>query len=112
MERDAERFYRQAATRSTDAAVRRLLGDIAEDEAGHERRAVASEAERLPGEARDREDEDARKRFVLQVIQPGLVALMGHHLIINMWAASRTVLTGLIAFCLAAGIGPDGGEMA
>ncbi len=76
MERDAERFYRQAAARSTDAAVRRLLGDIAEDEAGHERRAAAAEKRRLPGDARSREDEDARRRFVLQVIQPGLVGLM------------------------------------
>ncbi len=76
MERDAERFYRQAATRSTDAAVRRLLGDIAEDEAGHERRAAAAEEQRLPGDARSREDEDARRRFVLQVVQPGLVGLM------------------------------------
>ncbi len=76
MERDAERFYRQAAARSTDAAVRRLLGDIAEDEAGHERRAAAAEERRLPGDARSREDEDARRRFVLQVIQPGLVGLM------------------------------------
>ena len=76
MERDAERFYRQAAARSTDAAVRRLLGDIAEDEAGHERRAAAAEERHLPGDARRREDEDARRRFVLQVIQPGLVGLM------------------------------------
>ncbi|WP_237478526.1 iron exporter MbfA [Lichenibacterium dinghuense] len=76
MERDAERFYRQAAARSTDAGTRKLLGDIAADEAGHERRAGEAEERRLPGEARDREDEEAKKRFVLQVIQPGLVGLM------------------------------------
>lgn len=76
MERDAERFYRAAATRSTDAAVRKLLGDLAEAEAGHERAAVAADETRLPGEARSREDEDAKRRFVLQVIQPGLVGLM------------------------------------
>lgn len=76
MERDAERFYREAAARSTDAAVRKLLGDLAEAEAGHERAAVASDEKRLPGEARGREDEDARRRFVLQIIQPGLVGLM------------------------------------
>jgi rubrerythrin len=76
MERDAERFYRQAATRSTDAAVRKLLGDLAEAEAGHEQKAGEIEAKRLPGAARSKEDDNASRRFVLQVIQPGLVGLM------------------------------------
>ena len=76
MERDAERFYRRAAGRSTDAATRRLLGDLAEAEAGHERRAGEAEAQRLPGEKRTKEDAEASRRFVLQVIQPGLVGLM------------------------------------
>ena len=76
MERDAERFYRQAAARSTDASIRKLLGDIAEDEAGHERRAGEAEGQRLPGDVREREDGEANRRFVLQVIQPGLVGLM------------------------------------
>jgi rubrerythrin len=76
MERDAERFYRGAAARSTDAGIRKLLGDLAEAEAGHERSAVSATEKRLPGDSRGREDEDARRRFVLQVIQPGLVGLM------------------------------------
>ena len=76
MERDAERFYRQAAARSTDAPTRQLLGDLAEAEAGHERTAGAAEEKRLPGDARGREDADASRRFVLQVVQPGLVGLM------------------------------------
>ncbi len=76
MERDAERFYRQAASRSTDAAVRKLLGDLAEAEAGHEQKASEIEAKRLPGDKREREDQDASRRFILQVIQPGLVGLM------------------------------------
>ncbi|RYC31352.1 rubrerythrin [Lichenibacterium minor] len=76
MERDAERFYRQAAGRSTDAATRRLLGDLADAEADHQRSAGAAEEKRLPGDARGREDEEAKRRFVLQVIQPGLVGLM------------------------------------
>ena len=76
MERDAERFYRQAASRSTDAAVRKLLGDLAEAEAGHEQRAGEIQSRRLPEEARGKENEDASRRFVLQVIQPGLVGLM------------------------------------
>jgi rubrerythrin len=76
MEREAEGFYRQAASRTSDAAVRKLLGDLAEAEAGHERKAGESEEKRLPGEARGKEDADASRRFVLQVIQPGLVGLM------------------------------------
>src|SRR5690606_37434036 len=36
MERQAERFYRAAAARATDAATRRLLGDLAAAEQRHE----------------------------------------------------------------------------
>ena len=76
MEQDARRFYLAAAQRTSDAAVRKLLGDLAEAEAGHEHTAGTIEAHRLPGEAREAEDEGGRKRFILQVIQPGLVGLM------------------------------------
>ena len=76
MERDAERFYREAVSRTQDAAVRKLLGDLATAEAEHEHRAGDFEAKRLPGDVRSREDQDARHRFVLQIIQPGLVGLM------------------------------------
>ena len=76
MEADASRFYLRAAGRANDPAIRRLLGDLAEAEAKHLQTAGHIEEHRLPGEVRDREDDDARKRFVLQVIQPGLVGLM------------------------------------
>jgi len=76
MEADAARFYREAAARSTDAEVRRLLGDLADAEGDHLRAAGNIEARRLPGERRNAEDENQRRRFVLQVIQPGLVGLM------------------------------------
>jgi rubrerythrin len=76
MEQDAGRFYQQAATQTSDAAVRKLLGDLAEAELAHEHTAGAIEQKRLPGETRVTEDDNARKRFVLQVIQPGLVGLM------------------------------------
>jgi len=76
MEQDAGRFYQQAASRTSDAAVRKLLGDLAEAELQHEHTAGAIEKKRLPGETRASEDDDARKRFVLQIIQPGLVGLM------------------------------------
>jgi len=76
MEADASRFYLQAAARSTDPSVRRLLGDLAAAEAEHLQTAGRIEDRRLPGDVRAREDADARKRFVLQIIQPGLVGLM------------------------------------
>ena len=76
MEAGAARFYRLAATRSTDASIRKLLGDLAAVEDQHQRDAVKLEAENLTPDARETEDEDARRRFVLQIIQPGLVGLM------------------------------------
>ena len=76
MERDAARFYRQAASRSTDASIRRLLGDLAEAEDAHEQAAGTIALRRLPPSKRESEDDQARRRFVLQVVQPGLVGLM------------------------------------
>ena len=76
MENDAARFYSRAAGRATDADVRRLLGDLAAAEAAHETTAGETLAKHLPGDVREREDGDARRRFVLQVVQPGLVGLM------------------------------------
>ena len=76
MEQDAARFYQQAATRTSDAAIRKLLGDLAAAEAAHEDAAARIEATRLPGDTRANEDDDAQRRFVLQIIQPGLVGLM------------------------------------
>jgi erythrin-vacuolar iron transport family protein len=76
MEANARRFYLQAVTRAGDASVRKLLGDLAEAEAGHQKAAGLAEEVRLGEDRRDREDDAARKRFVLQIVQPGLVGLM------------------------------------
>jgi rubrerythrin len=76
MEQDAARFYRLAVERASDATVRKLLGDLAEAETKHDQTAAALEAEYLTPEARHSEDEHARRRFILQIIQPGLVGLM------------------------------------
>jgi rubrerythrin len=76
MEQDAARFYQQAAGRTSDAAIRKLLGDLAAAEAEHEKAAAEIEAKHLPDAVRDGEDADARRRFILQIIQPGLVGLM------------------------------------
>ena len=76
MEQDAARFYRLALTKASDAGVRKLLGDLAEAEDKHDHDAATLESEHLTTGARDEEDENARRRFVLQIIQPGLVGLM------------------------------------
>ncbi len=76
MEVDASRFYAQAASRTTDASIRKLLGDLAEAEVAHQQAASALEEKHLSDEARQAEDDSAQRRFVLQYIQPGLVGLI------------------------------------
>ncbi len=76
MEIEAARFYRTAAGRSTDASIRKLLGDLAEAEVAHEHMAERLMAENLPESVREQEDEAARRMFVLRFIQPGLAGLM------------------------------------
>jgi rubrerythrin len=75
MEAEAANFYRRAAEKSADPAVRKLLGDLADAEAGHESTADHLEAE-VGTEARDAERETARRAFLLQIVQPGLIGLM------------------------------------
>ena len=76
MELETERFYRRAASQTTDAAVRQLLDDLADEESRHERRAGELIEEKLTPDAREREDETRRRLFVLQIVQPGLAGLM------------------------------------
>ncbi|MEI4485013.1 iron exporter MbfA [Frigidibacter sp. MR17.14] len=76
MERDAERFYLAAAARTSDAATRKLLGDLAAAEAGHEHTAGTLAATHLDGETREGEDHAAHRQFVLTWVQPGLAGLM------------------------------------
>ncbi|QFS81429.1 Rubrerythrin [Roseivivax sp. THAF40] len=76
MERDAERFYLNAAARTQDADTRKLLGDLAAAEAGHQNKADALEQEHLPEDAREAEDDGAKRQFVLTWVQPGLAGLM------------------------------------
>src|SRR5437667_1656340 len=72
MEVETKRFYEVAARRTTDAGVRQLSGDLAEQERNH-----AHTAGRI-AETQLSEAESARQKrlFVLQVIQPGLAGLM------------------------------------
>ncbi len=76
MEAETLRFYRRAASRTTDASIRRLLGDLAEAEVEHEHLAARLKAENLPTSVRQQEDAAAKRLFLLRVIQPGLAGLM------------------------------------
>lgn len=76
MEFEAERFYRKAAESARDASVRELLITLAEAEAGHETLAHKLTAKILTEDARAEEHETARRMFLLQYVQPGLVGLM------------------------------------
>nr|WP_295740240.1 ferritin family protein [uncultured Acidocella sp.] len=76
MEHEAQRFYRNAAARTSDVSIRKLLGDLADAEAEHEHRADELSAQNLTADARKSEDEEAKQQFMLQYVQPGLVGLM------------------------------------
>jgi rubrerythrin len=71
MELETKRFYETAARKATDAGVRQLLGDLAEEERKHGRM-----AEEMIAEAPDTEAAARKREFVLQVVQPGLAGLM------------------------------------
>ncbi|WP_170333747.1 iron exporter MbfA [Ruegeria arenilitoris] len=76
MERDAERFYLTAAERSTDTATRKLLGDLAVAEAGHQATAAELEQTYLDPDSQESEQAVSRRQFVLTWVQPGLAGLM------------------------------------
>jgi rubrerythrin len=94
MEVETQRFYRQAASRTTDASIRRLLGDLAEAETEHEHIAARLKAENLPTTVRQQEDAAEDRLFLLRVIQPGLAGLMD---------GSVSTLAPLFAAALATG---------
>ena len=76
MELQAEQFYIKAAEQAEDVGVRRLLGDLAEEEKGHEKLAAKLTDEILSPDVRAEEDKTRRRMFVLQYVQPGLAGLM------------------------------------
>ena len=76
MEQDAERFYLAAAARTSDAATRQLLGDLAAAEAGHHGSAQDLTEKHLNSDSRSDEDSRAHRQFLLTWVQPGLAGLM------------------------------------
>ena len=76
MEHDAERFYLAAAARTQDADTRKLLGDLAAAEAGHQTAAEDLHDQHLSEDAREAEGAVERRQFILTWVQPGLAGLM------------------------------------
>jgi rubrerythrin len=76
MEQASHRFYLAAAARTTDAATRRLLGDLAGIEKSHEALARRLTEKNAPEEVREEERQTARRQLILTYIQPGLAGLM------------------------------------
>jgi rubrerythrin len=75
MEFETARFYRRAAQKARDAAVRDLLTKLAAAEDKHG--ALAHELDaRIAPTARAAEDSAAKRMFMLQYVQPGLAGLM------------------------------------
>jgi erythrin-vacuolar iron transport family protein len=76
MELEAERFYAKAAEQAQDVGVRKLLGDLADMEKGHESLAAKLADTILIPDVRAEEDRTRKRMFVLQYVQPGLAGLM------------------------------------
>jgi erythrin-vacuolar iron transport family protein len=76
MEYEAARFYRRATETTRDTSVRQLLLELAEAEVEHESLAHKLGQQILTPSARAKEDETARRMFLLQYVQPGLAGLM------------------------------------
>jgi erythrin-vacuolar iron transport family protein len=76
MEYETARFYRKAADSARDVSMRQLLVELADAEDAHESLAHQLEEQLLTKSTRAKEDETARRMFVLQYVQPGLAGLM------------------------------------
>ena len=76
MERAAAEFYDRAAARTADADTRKLLGDLAAAERGHERRAERAEEKFVSEDDAAAEAAASHRNFVLTWVQPGLAGLM------------------------------------
>lgn len=76
MELTASHFYDEAAGRTTDVEVRKLLGDLAVEERQHVDLAGRLEALALGPEERAAEKSEEHRQFLLTYVQPGLAGLM------------------------------------
>jgi rubrerythrin len=72
MEVETRQFYEAVARRTTDAGIRQLVGDLAEEERIHAHTAEKLELNKIS----DDEKSQQQRLFLLQVVQPGLAGLM------------------------------------
>lgn len=109
MEAETRRFYDRAIQQVTDADLRQLLGDLAEEERRHEAMAAQIAPAGQPAEERTSEAETSRRLFVLQIVQPGLAGLMDGSVstLAPLFAAAFATKTSWDAFVvgLAASVG-------
>lgn len=76
IEHETRQFYLKALERTSDASIRKLLGDLAAAEAGHVDLAQKLGETHLTGDAKANEAQTAQRAFVLQYVQPGLTGLI------------------------------------
>jgi rubrerythrin len=76
MEQEARNFYTAAIAQTSDATVRQLLGDLAAEESKHYELAEEMDEKQKASGARETEDASEKRKFVLQIVQPGLAGLM------------------------------------
>jgi erythrin-vacuolar iron transport family protein len=76
MELETLRFYERALQQVSDAGIRQLLGDLAEEERKHSRLADDLEAAHKSSGAAEEESATHKRMLLLQVVQPGLAGLM------------------------------------
>ena len=76
MEHEARSFYQAAIAQTSDTEVRQLLGDLASEEGRHYDLARKMDEKQKTSGASKNESESERRRFVLQIVQPGLAGLM------------------------------------
>jgi rubrerythrin len=76
MEQESRDFYRAAISQTSDASVRQLLGDLEAEESKHYDLAEEMDEQQRASGAREKENDSERRRFVLQIVQPGLVGLI------------------------------------
>jgi erythrin-vacuolar iron transport family protein len=76
MERQAQRFYIEAAQKTSDAATRKLLGDLAIAEQNHVSLAKRLGMKYVTDDVKAEEGASERRQFILTYVQPGLAGLM------------------------------------
>jgi rubrerythrin len=111
MEIEARRFYEAAAQRTSDAGIRQLLDDLAQEEQQHEAKAEAITQEQTTSGAIGQESDAARRLLVLRFIQPGLAGLMDGSvstlapLFAAAFATSNTLATFKVGLAASVGAG-------